>query len=496
MDDYDFVVVGGGSAGLAAAVAAAEQGVRVLLVERDRTGGDCLWTGCVPSKALLSVAERAHTARTSGAYGVETGPVTVDFGHAMAHVSGAIAKIAPHDAPDRLRDAGVEVVAGAGRFVARDRLSIDGQVVRFARAMIATGASPMAPALPGLDGVAPLASDSVWQLEAAPERLVVLGGGPIGVELGQAFARLGSQVTIVEMAPSLLPREEPAAATVLEAALTDEGVRVVTGHRAVRVEGTGDDAQLVMACGDTEQRLAFDRLLLALGRVAATAELDLATAGVAVDDRGAVMVDPRLRTTNRRIYAGGDVTMQLPFTHTAAMHGATVVANAMFGLRRRVDHDKIPWVTFTDPEVARVGLTASQARDRFGHRAIVRTVQHDDLDRAVTAGATRGFATMVGDRRGRIVGATVVGPRAGETVGEVVAWMRHRARMDAITRSVHAYPTWNTDVAAASLAELRARLRRLTPVTRTLLRVRRGMWQLAAALSAGRVRLFAGAGRS
>lgn len=473
MARYDLVVLGGGTAGLTAAVGAAHQGARTLLVERDRTGGDCLWTGCVPSKALLTVAERAKIARTSGHLGVHAEGVTVDFAQAMAHVKQAIATIAPHDAPDRLEHEGVEVASGTGRFIGPTALEVDGRVVRFRHAMVATGAAPLVPPIPGLRESSPLTSDSLWELTELPRRLVVLGGGPIGVELGQAFARLGSEVTVVEMAEQLLPREEAGAAEAVATALRADGIDVRTSTRAVRVDTDGSARELVVERDGREQRIGFDDLLVALGRTPVTDGLGLEAAGVELDARGAVGVDDRLRTSNPRIYAGGDVTILLPFTHTAAAHGATVVQNALFGLRRRVDHERIPWVTFTDPEVARIGLSTVEARERFGDDVRVRTAAHEDLDRAVTAGDTGGSVTLVGDPKGRIVGATVVGPRAGETIGEVAAWMANGAKLSTIVQTTHAYPTWNQDLADASLHELRASLLRLRPFIRSLLWIRR-----------------------
>ncbi len=476
MPVHDLVVLGGGTAGLTAAVGAASQGARTALIERDRPGGDCLWRGCVPSKALLTVAERAHAVRTAGVLGVHTEPPRIDLAAAMAHVHASIATIAPHDSPARLRSEGVEVISGTGCFTGPDRIEVDGRTLRFRRAMIATGAAPVVPPIPGLRAADPLTSDTVWDLQVLPRRLVVLGGGPIGVELGQAFGRLGSQVTVVELAAQLLPREEPAAGAVLAAALTAEGVDVRTSTEAVRVEQVADGGgghQLVVRHAGQEHTIGFDALLVALGRRPSTAELGLEAAGVELDDRGAVVVDARLRTTNPRVYAGGDATMRLPFTHTASTHGSTVVQNALFGLRRSVDHERIPWVTFTDPEVARVGCSVAEARTRYGDRVRVRTAAHTDLDRAVASGRTGGFATLVGDPKGRLVGATVVGPRAGETIGEVVAWQSGGAKLSTIVRATHAYPTWSEDLRAASLADLQAGIARLRPVTRGLLRLRR-----------------------
>lgn len=483
----DLAVLGGGTAGLLAAIGAAGQGARTLLVERHRTGGDCLWTGCVPSKALISAAAAAHTARASRHLGVHT-DVEVAFSEVMAHVRGAVAAIAPHDSPERLRREGVEVVHGQGRFVNARTIEVDGRRWRFGAAMIATGAEPVVPDLPGLHDAQPLTSETLWDLDELPARLVVLGGGAIGCELGQAFARLGSEVTIVEVADRLLPREEPAAGRIVEARLRAEGVKVLTATRAARVQHTGQTAQLIVepvgscirpdpdragAALQDPQVVGFDRILVAVGRRPRTHDIGIEAAGVLLGEHDAVVVDDRLRTSTPRVYAGGDVTLKLPFTHVAAAHGATVVQNALFGLRQRVNHERIPWVTFTDPEVARVGLRVEEARARFGTGIRVRTAAHDDLDRAITAGRTDGFATLVGDPKGRLVGASVVGPRAGEVIAEATAWMAQGASLSRITRTTHAYPTWTEDLTAASLEELRAGLARLRPATRALLAVRR-----------------------
>ena len=475
MARIDLAVIGGGTAGLVAAIGAANQGAKVVLIERARTGGDCLWSGCVPSKALIEAAAAAHTARSSDHLGVSAERVSIDLPAVMKHVHGAIATLEPHDSPERLRGLGIEVVHGDAWLTGPDQLQVDGRTLRFRRAMVATGSEPVVPELPGLAAAAPLTNETLWDLTELPERLVVLGGGPIGCELGQAFARLGSQVTIVEMMERLLPREEPAASGLIAERLRREGVDVRLGTRAVRVdEGHGGGHELVVDDGGGEVAVAFDQVLVSVGRRPRTHDLGLEAAEVELDRRGAVVVDDRLRTSNPRIYAGGDVTLELPFTHAAAAHGATVVQNALFGLRASVDHERIPWVTFTSPEVARVGPTADEARERHGSDVVVRTSQHAELDRAVTADDTDGFAQLIGDAKGRIVGATVVGPRAGETIGEVVAWMASGAKVDAIARSsTHAYPTWSSDVAAASLAELSATLAKLRPLTRALLWARR-----------------------
>jgi pyruvate/2-oxoglutarate dehydrogenase complex dihydrolipoamide dehydrogenase (E3) component len=412
---------------------------------------------------------------------VHADDVTIDWSRVRASIHEAIATIAPHDAPERLRAEGVEVRHAEARFVSHDTVEVDGERVRFLRAMVATGAAPVIPDLPGIADAPVLTSETVWGLEALPRALVVLGGGAIGVELAQAFARLGSRVTLVEVADRLLPGEEPEASPVVTEALRSEGVDVHAGSRARAVVATPAGHVLQIARGGgaeapspTLTELPCDALLVAVGRRPRTEGLGLADAGVRVDARGAVEVDRRLRTSNPRIYAGGDVTLRLPFTHTAAAHGAAVVQHALYGLRPTVHHERIPRVVFSSPEVARVGPTVAEARRRHGPGLRVRRVDHTELDRAVTDHDTRGFAQVIADRRGRLLGATVVGPRAGETIGETVAWLANDARLTSLVRSAtHAYPTWSEDLATASLEELRAGLARIRPVTRLVLALRR-----------------------
>jgi pyruvate/2-oxoglutarate dehydrogenase complex dihydrolipoamide dehydrogenase (E3) component len=459
MDRYDLVVIGGGTGGLVSSLIAAGLGARVALVERERTGGDCLWTGCVPSKALLASAELAQRMRGAGLVGLEAVEPRVDFGAVMGHVRAAQAAIEPHDSPERLRSAGIEVIQGEARFTAPSALAVDRRQFHFRRAIIATGSRPVVPPVPGLEAVEPLTTDTVWELEELPRRLLVLGGGAVGCELGQGFARLGAQVTIVELESRLLPREEERASMLLAERLAAEGVDVRTSAGIAAVE---PGVATVNAAP-----VGFDRVLVASGRAPSSDGLALERAQVRTDARGAVVVDARLRTSNPRIYAVGDIVAGgLPFTHVAAHHARVATPNALLGARRRADHTGIPWVTFTDPEVARVGLTAEQARERWGERAIVVDFDYGELDRAVVAGAAYGFARLVGDRRGRLVGATIAAPAAGEAVAELTAWIASGAKIAAISRTVHAYPTFAEGPARAADEHLRRRL--LNPGVRRL----------------------------
>lgn len=440
---WDLLVVGGGSAGLVGARTAASFGASVLMVERDRPGGDCLWTGCVPSKALLAAASAAAEARSASRFGVHVDGVRVDFAEVMAHVRHAIAVIEPVDSADAMRAAGVTYRAGTATFTGSGTADVDGEVVRFRQALVATGSDPAVPPIPGLDDA--LTSDTVWDLTALPERLVVLGGGTVGCELGQAFARLGSTVTVVESLGRLLPAEDPDASAPVTAALVADGATVITGVAAAAVQ----DHDLLLADG---RRVPFDRVLVAAGRRPDTDGLGLDAAGVHLDDRGSVVVDAHLRTTNPRVWAAGDVTGHPAFTHVAGVHGSTAAANAVLGLRRVAEVTAVPRVTYTAPEVASVGLAAGSPG------TTTRTRLHDEVDRAVTDGRTAGFARLVLDRRGRVVGATVVGPRAGETLAELTLAVRRGLRARDLAGVMHPYPTWGDGPWNAAIAEVRGQL--------------------------------------
>jgi pyruvate/2-oxoglutarate dehydrogenase complex dihydrolipoamide dehydrogenase (E3) component len=454
MSRYDLVVIGGGTAGMTAAVGAAGVGARVLLAEADRTGGDCLWTGCVPSKSLIAAARRAHDMRTADRVGLTPAEPQVDLARVMDRVQAAVTTIEPHDSPERLRRHGVEVVPARARFERPGLVEVDGRRVRYRAALVATGSTPSLPPVEGLADAGPLTSDTLWQLRELPARLVVLGGGPIGCELGQAFARLGSRVTIVEMADRLLPTTEPEAGDLLASLLLDEGVEVRTGTRATRVA----DGHVELVCPDgAAARVPFDRLLVAAGRDARSRDLGLDAVGVETADDGSVRVDATMRTTGRNVFAAGDVTGRLPFTHVAGTHGSLVVTNALFRLRRTSDERRIPWTVFTDPEVAHVGWTEAEARQRFGDATIVTRYDHAKLDRAITGAHTDGFAKLVADPKGRLLGATIVGEAAGESVAEVTAWLHEEARLRDVAGAIHAYPTMAEAPWRAALEHLRTR---------------------------------------
>lgn len=473
VSDCDLLVVGGGTAGIVAAKTAARLGARVVLVEEARTGGDCLWTGCVPSKALLAAAHAAASARGAARLGVDVTGVSVDLARVMAHVQQAVRTIEPADSPASLEEAGASVLAGRARLTGATSAEVvhaDGRrtSLHFRQAVLATGAEPLLPPVPGLADVDPLTSHTVWDLRADPGRLAVLGGGAIGCELGQGLARLGLDVTVVEAADRLLPGEDPAASAAVHRALSADGVDVRTGVgvREVRPGPGGHDGTLVLEDGEG---VDFDRLLVAVGRRPRTSDLGLEAAGVRVDDRGCVVVDRHLVTTNPRIRAAGDLTGHPQHTHVAGSHGSLAASNAVLGLRRSVD-PVVPRVTYTQPEVASVGTGT-------GDGAAVRVVRlpHHDVDRAVAEGRTDGFTALALDGRGRLVGATVVGPRAGEVLAELTAAVRRGDRPRDLAATIHPYPTWGDGPWNAALGEVRRGLE--GPAARraatTLVRARR-----------------------
>ncbi len=442
---WDLVVIGGGSAGLVASKAAAGFGARVLLIEKDRLGGDCLWTGCVPSKTLVSAAHKASLSRGA----------SVDFAATMRGVHDAMQTIAPADSREALEADGVSVAEGTARFLSPRTLSLDGLEIRFKQALIATGTSPVAPQLAGSPALNILTSESFWDLRELPAELVILGGGAIGCELGQAMARLGSHVTIVQQGPRILPKEEDSAARIVHKALEADRVTILTGRTAVAATATEHLAGTITL--DDGQTLPFDRLLAALGRKPSTADLNLGAAGITTTDAGFVGVDAKLRTSNKRIWAAGDITGMPQFTHTAGVNGSVAATNAILGLRRQAETRVIPRVTFTSPEIAAVGTQASFA-DPASQRVITR--HHHHSDRAITESNTTGFTEIVVDRRGRILGGTIVGPRAGETVGELALAVKAKLSTSTVASTIHPYPTYNDPLWNAALVDVRYRLGR------------------------------------
>lgn len=431
---YNLVVIGGGPAGLVAAFGAAGLGARVALVEKGLLGGDCLVSGCVPSKALLRAAHAAQAAREAGELGVHT-TVEVDFPAVMARMRRIRADISPHDSAERLRAAGVDVYFGAAHFTGADTVAVGDRVLHFTRCLVATGARAALPPIPGLSEAGALTNETLFDLTERPRRLLVLGAGVIGCEMGQAFARLGVEVVLLDRVDRVLPREEADAAAIVGARLVRDGVQLRLGVTVRRVERRGPLRVLVL---DDGEEIAGDALLVALGRVPNT-DLDLARAGVRTGPAG-IVVDDHLRTDNPRIYAAGDVVGQAQFTHAADHHARLVLRNALFPTpAARVSALVIPRVSFTHPEVAAVGLSAEAAVGDPGLR--VYTVPVGDTDRARTDGESTGYARVVVDGKGGIRGATIVGESAGELLAPLTLAMTHGMGLAELATTIHPYPT-------------------------------------------------------
>ncbi|HEY6006574.1 MAG TPA: mercuric reductase [Anaeromyxobacter sp.] len=438
---YDLVVIGAGTAGLVSAVGAAGLGARVAIVERHRMGGDCLNVGCVPSKGVLRASRAAAAVREAGEYGVRVGGrVEVDFRAAMERMRRLRAGISPNDSARRLAGLGIDVYFGDARFVGRDAVEVSGERLAFARAVVATGGRAAIPAVPGLAQAGFLTNETVFSLTELPRRLVVVGAGPIGCELAQAFQRFGSAVTMVSLDSRLLPREDEDAAAILARRLEREGVVLRLGAKVLSIERHGGAKVVVLDREGRVEHAACDEILVAVGRAPNVEGLGLERAGVA-SGRNGVEVDDRLRTANRRIYAAGDVCSAFKFTHAADAMARIAIQNALFFGRKRASSLVIPWCTYTDPEVAHVGLHERGAREQ-GARVTTITVPLAEVDRAVLDGDAEGFARVhAHPRSGRILGATLVAGHAGEMIGEMALAITAGLSLGSIAGTIHPYPT-------------------------------------------------------
>jgi len=441
MADVDVAVIGAGAAGLSVAAICAGLGLKVALIERGRLGGDCLNSGCVPSKALLAAAAAAAAARRAGRFGVRLPPPEIDWAGVMGHVRGTIARIAPNDSAARYRGMGVEVIEGHAYFVARDAIEVGGRRIIFRRCVIAAGAGPVIPDLPGLDAIPYLTNETLFDLPAAPGHLLVLGGGPLGLEMAQAHARLGCQVTVLEAGETIAGREEPELVAGIAAALSADGVTIRTGARVARLE-PGPVA--VLADGS---RIAGTHLLLATGRAPRLAGLDLAAAGVQAGPRG-IATDRRLRSVgNPRIWAAGDIADPeglgpRAFTHVAGQHAGILVRAMLLRLPfTRLDYAALPRVTYTDPELAQVGLTEAEAR-AAGHRDLrIHRWPLSENDRAAAEGLEAGGVKLVVTPKGRLLGAAILAPHAGEMAGMYGLLIGRKLPLSALAGMVLPYPT-------------------------------------------------------
>lgn len=447
--DQNMVVIGAGAGGLVSSYIAAAVKAKVTLIERHKMGGDCLNTGCVPSKAIIRAAHTMAEISRAQEFGITTSKPEVDFEKVMARVHSVIAKIEPHDSVERYSKLGVNCIEGDAKILSPWEVEVNGERITTRNIVIATGARPLVPAIPGLDTVNYLTSDSIWSLKAQPKRLLVLGGGPIGCELAQSFSRLGSDVTLVEMAEQLLIREDNDAAELVRQSLYNDGVDIKLGHRAMRFESvTGEDGSLVQRAyldfnNEKQVVVEFDAVMLALGRVANVQEFGLEELGITTTERGTVQVNEYLQTEYPNIYAVGDVAGPFQLTHAAAHQAWYAAVNGLFGQFKKfkADYSVLPAATYTSPEVARVGINEKEAEAQGIDYEVV-TYGIDDLDRAITDGEDHGFIKVITPKgKDKILGATVVGNNAGELLAEFTLAMRHGLGLNKILGTVHPYPT-------------------------------------------------------
>ena len=471
--NVDICVIGAGSAGLSIAAGASQMGARTVLVERGRMGGDCLNYGCVPSKALLAAAKAANAHRLARRMGVGGAAPEIDFQAVHDHVRGVIESIAPQDSVERFEAMGVTVVRAGARFTGPREVEAGDTRIRARRFVVATGSQPMVPPIPGLDALPYLTNETVFDLSELPGHLIVVGGGPIGCELGQAFRRLGARVSLLEMA-SILPKDDPELVDILRTKLREDGMEILEGARVAGVEGSGvgrsgaggsgaggagaegsDQAVAVtVGRGGEAQRRSGSTLLIAAGRRPAVDDLDLQAAGIEFD-RSGIKVDARLRTTNRRIYAAGDVVGGYQFTHMAGHHASVVIKNALFRLPAKVETRAVPWVTYTDPELAHVGLSEEAARRTHGRIRVLRWPFAEN-DRARAERRTDGLVKVVATPRGRILGASILGAHAGESIQPWILAISRRIGLSAMSGTIAPYPTLgeaNKRAAASFYAE-------------------------------------------
>ena len=465
---YKLVVIGAGPAGLVAAKGAAALGARVALVERDLIGGDCLNVGCVPSKALIRTARLYAEMRNAAHYGTRApDDVQVDFAAAMARMRRLRSRISRWDSIDGLAGAGIDVFLGPGRFVSGDTVDVDGARLRFDKVVIATGSRPDMPDIPGLDKVELLTNENIFDLTELPKRLLVVGGGPLGCELAQAFSRFGAATIIAQDMPLFLPKEERDAAQLLSDAFARDGLEVRLNTRVTDVRVEHGEKIVDMVSDDYRSSVPVDAVLVGVGRVPNVEGLELQKAGVELDEHGSVRVDDFLRTSNRRIHAAGDVCMEYKFTDVADATARIAVRNALFPGRQRVSTLTIPWCTYTDPEIAHVGLYVRQANER-GIAIRSFTEPMHQVDRAILDGEQIGFAKIhVAQHSDRILGATIVARHAGEMINEVTVAMVHGIGLNGLAKVIHAYPTQAEAIRKAANACNRTRL---TPLISRLAR--------------------------
>ena len=435
----DLCIIGAGSGGLSVAAGAVQMGASVVLIEKGPMGGDCLNFGCVPSKALLAAGHAAHAHANAGPFGVSQSAPVVDFQAVHDHVHGVIAGIAPHDSVERFESLGVTVIQGAAQFTSAKEVTANGVTVRARRFVVATGSSAFVPPIEGLSETPYLTNETVFDLTEAPGHLIVIGGGPIGCELAQAHRQLGCRVTVIEAA-KVLPKDDPDLADIVRQSLIDQGVAVIEGAMVTGTAQADGGISVTYARDGQSETVNGSHVLIAVGRKATVDGLGLETAKIKHSPRG-IEVDGGLRTSNRKVYAIGDCAGGLQFTHVAGYHAGIVIRSALFRLPAKADHSAVPWVTYTDPELAQVGLTEGEAREKHGETIRVLTWPFEENDRARAEHKTRGLVKAVVAKNGRILGCGIAGPQAGELIQTWVLAMSQSLKIGALASMIAPYPT-------------------------------------------------------
>ncbi len=439
---FDLIVIGAGSGGLTMAAVAAQLGYKVALLEGNKMGGDCLNYGCVPSKALLAAAKAAHHSRTSANFGVKTGSVKVDMEAVHKHVHSVIAKIEPHDSQQRFEKLGVTVIREYGFFIDKKTIGTEsGLQLKGRRIIIATGSRPFVPPVTGLDKVDYLTNETIFNLKKLPKELLIVGGGAIGVEMAQAYSRLGSKVTLIEGAEHILPNEDADIAEVIHNRLVNEGVEIITGYMLQSVKNKGSN-NITLVLNKKKQAITVtgSDLLMAVGRAPNTEKLELENAGIKLNGR-MIKTNSSLQTTNRKVYAVGDVAGPYQFTHTAGYQAGHVIRHVLFGMFwAKIKYNAVPWCTYTDPELATVGMNEKTARAAYGNKVTITKVSMSENDRAIAEKQTDGVAKLI-TVNGKLKGVTIVAPNAGELIALWTLCLNKKLPLSAIGSMIHAYPT-------------------------------------------------------
>jgi len=435
----DICVIGGGAGGLSVAAAASQMGAKVVLIERGKMGGDCLNYGCVPSKATIAAAHTAHVIRESGKFGLKAVEPTIDFQDLHDHIHGIIAAIAPHDSVERFEGLGVTVIHEEGRFTSPREVTTGNTIIQAKRFIISTGSSADVPSIPGIDATPYLTNKTIFDLTEAPDHLIVVGGGPIGSELAQAHRRLGAKVTLLEMF-RVLGKDDPEIAEVVKTRMIKEGIDIREGLKIIKVSQESKGISVRIGTNGKENVIGGSHLLITVGRSPNTGTLDLEKAGIKFDRRG-INVDARLRTSNKRVFAIGDVTGGVQFTHAASYHAGIIIRNILFKLPAKVNYDALPWVTYTDPEIAHVGQTELHAKKTLRSDLRILRFAFADTDRAQAERLTDGMIKVITDKKGRILGCSMAGSRAGELILPWALAISQKMKISAMASVVTPYPT-------------------------------------------------------